>query len=1117
MTDNAQRHTALNSAESYIVQAPAGSGKTELLTQRYLRLLAQVTQPEQILAITFTRKAAAEMRQRVLAAFIQDADEPPDAPHQAITWQLAQAARAQDTAQGWQLSRNPHRLRLQTFDSLAAELTRQLPVLAELGAQPTVTEQALPCYQQAARATIASLTETDMAPHLSAVLRHLDNQADQLEALISRMLPRREQWLPTLLDLPDVACLETALQAEIEHDLHQLMAAWEPDLLAEVIRLAQFAATHVPVDHVLQAWVEPPASLLPEWSHLHWWRGLATLLLTTSGTWRKTADKRIGFPSPQDTGITAQHKRARRVAKADLRTLLTELAHNVDLRALLVQVLHLPVTGYQIDQIALLAHLRMVLLRAAAELRLVFQATGEVDFAELQQRAIQALGAETAPTDLALALDHRIRHILVDEFQDTSVSQYRLLRLLTAGWQPGDGRTLFVVGDPMQSIYRFREAEVGLYLRTRTQGLSDIALTPLTLQMNFRSTSGIVNWVNQTFQALFPAHVDVHLGAVPYSPSCAASDAGSSAEAVHWHLQAGRDDAEEARQIADLIRRLQCQQPQAQIAVLARSRRHLPAIASALTVAGIRYQTVDIDPLQHRPVVQDLRSLTGALLHPADRLAWLALLRTPWVGLTLADLLVIAAGSEPLIYAAMQNPVVQEQLSPDGLKRVQRLLRLLQPCLPYRARQPLRTLVEGFWLALGGLALSDAAGVADAQAYFDLLAQITPAHGLPDYAWLNERLAQLYAAPDPQADGCVQMMTLHAAKGLEFDVVILPGLGRRTRRNPPDLLYWQERIEAGSSSLLMAPIRATATDSEPIADYIIRLQHQKERLETMRLLYVAATRARQQLHLFGHCTCNSKGVARPAADSLLQALWPVAELHYVNTTQQDAVPESETRLCARTEQRLPPDWQLVLPESWREPPLPASTLSTELTQVWVSDTARHTGTLVHRYLERVTLDGLDQWPPERIAALSPAIRTGLAHLGVSPSDLTSAADTVRRALHNTLTDTRGRWILSPHQSAASEQALTLQQSQGQSDARHYVIDRTFVDEADTRWIIDYKTAEPGSDQSLADFMRQQQEQYQKQLHQYAHILHQMEDRPIQLALYFPLCCGWQAWAWTAAT
>src|SRR5439155_5619839 len=131
----------------------------------------------------------------------------------------------------------------------------------------------------------------------------------------------------------------------------------------------------------------------------------------------------------------------------------------------------------------------------------IFAERAEADFTEFAQGAVRALGTPEAPSDLLLALDYRIRHVLVDEFQDTSISQWELLERLTAGWQQGDGRTLFVVGDPMQSIYRFREAEVGLFLRARreglgTAGLPNVALEPLTLETNFRSQAGIVDWVN---------------------------------------------------------------------------------------------------------------------------------------------------------------------------------------------------------------------------------------------------------------------------------------------------------------------------------------------------------------------------------------------------------------------------------------------------------------------------------------------------------------------------------------------------------------------------------------------------------------------------------------------
>jgi len=107
------------------------------------------------------------------------------------------------------------------------------------------------------------------------------------------------------------------------------------------------------------------------------------------------------------------------------------------------------------------------------------------------------------PTDLALALDYRISHILVDEFQDTSLGQYRLLQTLMEAWHEGDGNSFFAVGDPMQSVYRFRDADVRLYQETFARGIGQVSLRGLHLTSNFRSRAGLVDWCNATFGALF--------------------------------------------------------------------------------------------------------------------------------------------------------------------------------------------------------------------------------------------------------------------------------------------------------------------------------------------------------------------------------------------------------------------------------------------------------------------------------------------------------------------------------------------------------------------------------------------------------------------------------------
>ena len=125
--DRKQRLQALDPTRSYIVQAPAGSGKTELLIQRFLTLLGQVEQPEAVVAITFTRKAAAEMRHRVIAALQSASGPQPDTPHEKHTWKLAQAALAQNDERNWRLTEHPSRLRIQTIDSLCALLFGRCP------------------------------------------------------------------------------------------------------------------------------------------------------------------------------------------------------------------------------------------------------------------------------------------------------------------------------------------------------------------------------------------------------------------------------------------------------------------------------------------------------------------------------------------------------------------------------------------------------------------------------------------------------------------------------------------------------------------------------------------------------------------------------------------------------------------------------------------------------------------------------------------------------------------------------------------------------------------------------------------------------------------------------
>lgn len=1108
VADQPIREQALDPAASFIVQAPAGSGKTELLTQRYLRLLATVELPEEIVAITFTRKAAGEMRARIVRALERaEADAAPDAAHERHTWELARAVRARDRQQDWRLIVHPARLRIQTIDSLNAELTRQMPLMSGFGAQPGIAERPRRLYEEAAQRTVRLFEYGDekQSGRIATLLQHLDNDVPRVTQLLADMLARRDQWLRhTGVGLNDGRRqeLEQAFAHEIEHQLRGVQAAIPMRFHAELIELASHAGKFFsaqgkesPLCACAGLMGFPPvtADALPAW------RGLAELLLTRNGTWRSAVDARLGFEPKSDE-------------KTRLLDVLTQLNGDEVLQALLNRVRLLPVPRFDDTQWRMLDALLSVLPLCVAQLKVLFAERGEVDYAEITLSALQALGTAEVPTDLALALDYRIRHLLVDEFQDTSFNQFLLLERLTAGWQPEDGRTLFLVGDPMQSIYRFREAEVGLFLRAQQSGIGGVKLTPLTLSVNFRSRQGIVEWVNASFGKLFPAQADVESGAIRYSASISMARSGateSSAVCVHPGFE--KDADREASRVIELIRTAQTRKHN--VAVLVRGRNHLVALVPRLRKEGIRFRAMELERLGERPVVHDLVALTRALLHPGDRTAWLSVLRAPWCGLTLADLHVLVTDSNRMpVLDLLSDPARTAALSADGNQRLMRVREVLQHAVAERRRGTLREQVERAWLQLGGPAmLASLEDLDDAEACLSLLETLDRGGTLVDASELDAALQELFAQPDPQADSNLQLMTVHKAKGLEFDVVIVPGLGAGSGHSKRPLLIHIERTRTrGTPDLLLAPLNARGSDSDPLYELVFALRREQEAFEQQRLLYVAATRARDQLHLIGYAGFREKPDGRelqsPPKNSLLATLWPVLQhdyeralAHYKPSADGLIAPEAVPLL-----RRVPSAWQPPAPApeiAWRGAAGIAAPSAGEVEFEWAGDTLRHIGTVVHRLLQRIALDGLAVWSQDRLVAREEQIRTWLRQAGVPVGELGAATQTVLEAVTRTVVDETGRRILAATgPDSHSEYALSCF-ADGQLVTG--VIDRTFVDNDGMRWIVDYKTSRhEGGD--LAAFLAREEARYRGQLARYAKFMRLREDRPLKVGLYFPL-------------
>lgn len=1089
-SDQNTRLQAVDPARSFLVQAPAGSGKTELLTDRILALLAQVQQPEEIVAITFTRAAAAEMHARVIEKLHAASQPEPEQAYKKNSWRLAREAMANNEKQNWSLLEHPARLSIRTIDSLCSHLVRSMPWLSGLGGVPQVSDQADTLYLQAARAVIAGADGSDA---VTAVIKHLGVNISAVEQLLVDMLAKRDQWLPTLGQAAALEQLALCLSDLVVESLERLDAAlpygWQDLAACAVYAHTELSEKNNNSLALLADWDESP--LIPVADDLARWQALIPFFLTAKQEVRKPSgiNARVGFPASGNKALAQQFKNWLE-KQGDQPLWLKPL--------LAIQYLQ---ADYSTEQKELLQQLVQVLWLAVAQLRLAFIDAGQVDFIEIAQRALFALGETDNPSDLLLRVDRRISHLLVDEFQDTSFNQIQLLKRLTAGWQAGDGRTIFLVGDPMQSIYRFRKAEVGLFLEVQEQQrLGDVALQSITLTNNFRSSAVLVDWVNELGSYLLPEQADVELGAVPYTASEAFHDNEQSAGiAIHPFLYKMGEEAVQRQAAEQKVVEL-CQQALAHyptsskpVAVLVRARNHLGDVVRALHQAGVPVKAVDVESLEHRPVVQDIKQLVRALLHPGDRLAWLSLLRSPLCGLTLHSLHLLCGHDRLATIPDLIEAAQEQDWDNDEWQRLQHVANVLLDVSYRSGGLPFAAWVEHCWMRLGGESIyASINDKADAENVFRLLEKLAP-YGQLDLDAFEAEVRQMYAAAK-NAEGAVEVMTFHKSKGLEFESVILYDLNRRSMSQREPLL----QLEQTQGRLYVGMIKASEAESrDALSQFIAQREKQRAEYELQRLLYVGVTRARHQLHLVGIALYKENAELKPTAGSLLDLLWPMVQTSFSQSEpltlshEKDTPPLPAYRFLHRAQNITDLPW--VGPRhipaginhwEWKDEPFKEAAI----------------GTVAHAWLERLGRDGRNQWPIDKINQCGPVIERQLLRAGLAKNEVGQATYEVQQTLIATLSSEKGQWLLDV---AKAYREWTLLDAQG----RVSIIDLAISHE--NEWlIVDFKTAQPHPGQSLANFTELMRTKYAKQLRRYCEQVTAFDGRAARAALYFPRADLW---------
>jgi len=1084
-SDSLLRYEALNPTASFIVQAPAGSGKTETLTQRYLNLLGYAERPEEILALTFTNKAANEMHQRIYDALLMArTGVPPASSHKHKTFALAKQVLINSEAKNWDLLSNPTRLRIITIDAFCQMLRSQLMFETKDAMHGEPTEDPMVLYRQAIDVLIADTDEkSPWFDALTQLLPHLDNNLEKLQSLIAEMLAKREQWLPILFELQLFDVNNKTNKIEIENGFQAIIES----LMASLYQGLKLDSHHSTLSAILNfcnPQLEGQCQLEPCPKNLSSYLVLIKLLFTKN-QFRQRFSARDGLPA-------ADKDAKKYIAWLKDYIQIFDKAVCSDIAEIVASLTVFEVMTFTEDQWEILVAIAIVAKHAVQYLKLIFSQNNKVDFNEVSLQALSALGTPDNPTDLALYLDYKIKHILIDEFQDTSILQYKLLQLLTAEWQPNDGKTLFIVGDPMQSIYRFRQAEVSLFLKVRDNGIGNLRPKFLRFNCNFRSDKLIVDWVNQSFKKIFPKNDDINFGAMAYFPSTAEADNDSEAAIDCCCFE---DSNKEAKAITYEIKAYQQKNPASTIAILVRSRSHLSIIIEMLKSQNIAVNAEQIDPLFHQGQIQDLLALTCVLSNTENIYYWMSLLQSELFGFTLKELHQIqhlpqAYFIDRLVSYLEKNHTAAHQ------KKLLRWLSWLQSERFHCNRSPLLMRLRIAWGNLDGFAIHQNRQLFNE---FTVLLKkhlnVDKTH-IAEMTLFVEALEKSYA--NSVSESSVTVMTIHKAKGLEFDFVILPQLHRVNKNNADNLfLYEQYQLADNNNHLLISPIKHSWDKvTPPLYKAIQMVEKRRQQYELQRLLYVAVTRAKSKLYLSACPKVNTEGDVIAPRDSFLGLLAPL------NQNWRESRPLSPSINDAEVNSIWPKIKQIT---NFTLPVLQSHDVNKGvndkydgINQPLINDILINhdqlIGSVCHRVFEYVIKNN------GKYDNLNVFLNYLFHHYGVSQSLQNKITNIATQAIENTLA--KFPWLFQSKNSRCEQAMIMLSKGELQTRTPDLIIYQE-----EKYKIIDYKFMSPSKEKNLEVFFAENINTYRHQLECYQKLLALAEGidfENIETYLYFPL-------------
>jgi len=1078
--------------QSFSVRASAGTGKTWQLVARLTRLLLHGAQLNSILAITFTRKAAGEMQQR-LNERLRELLEADDRQLDTILSSMGETPTADIRRRARKLLEQSLRceqnLRSTTFHSFCQELLQRFPLEAGLPPGFELAEQTGLLIQESWDALFAEATaghEQPLAESLELLFETLNGLHNTRNALFTFVEHRSDWWAYTQQAREPAVVATGHLQQQLE-PAQQASASsnfWND---ATRFKLGEFAALlgqHptstnqkylAAIEHILANIDDPETAI----------GAIRPVFFTGSGERRKRSSSQAQRKTMGERGED-RFVELHEAFCAQLEQLTEQ--HNRQ------RTLRINGAWYRAGQ-RMLEHYQ----RIKRERRLL-------DFADLEWNTYQLLNHPDHAHWIQFKLDQRIDHLLIDEFQDTNPTQWRLILPLLEEMAAGGERprSLFIVGDAKQSIYRFRRGNPQLLGVAAQWMQSHLQAGSIHLDHSWRSSPAVMEFVNRVFQhpdieGLLPdfqthtTHQGELWGRVELWPLI---ETQNEAHAVEYNglrnplqqarpLTVDRRYYREGQAIAQRIQEL-IEQKTARyndILILMRSRTHLADYEAALRDQGIPYLSLDRGTLLQSLEIRDLEALLVVLMTPQDNLSLAQVLRSPIFSATDEDLVLLVRESAGAWIERLK--VVSKDLDPDHL--LSRAHRLLTAWRALAGRIPIHDLLERIFHDSNLLNRYQAAcpdtQVARVRANltrFIELALEVDAGRYPSLPRFLDQVRQLrnlekegpsQATPQSEHQQRVCLLTIHAAKGLEAAVVFLAD-SNSPGSSPPGyqaLVRWPAEADRPSDFLLLSNSRQRDSISKARYD----LEQQEERRESANLLYVALTRAKNMLVISG-CEHSSRRTSSSWYEQMAKAVCDETAPGEAWIHSFKQAPVIEDAEAIRETDKVDIDPRL-------NQPIPTRPLCREIAPSrQLQDTAfesgaaegRNRGLAIHRMLQLAT-----QTQGGTLGAGDILSRVA-TESGLTPDAplLKQCWDEVSKLLDNRDL----AWLFTPLTGTRTFNEVPIQYRRGQQTV-YGVIDRLVVSDADIQ-LIDYKTHRIDSEslaQQLAEHYKPQLELYRE--------------------------------------